>query len=115
MKKDQGIDLSGDRTDYFNVSYEVLARRNQDKTGSPYVSWIPSYNGQEWNILQITPKYWGSPASKLADLILTGHPDEHGKPERREDVESSGRRSHYDAGFDDLAVSRAAQKSRHVG
>ena len=90
LKKDRGIDLSGDRTDYFNVSYEVLARRNQDKTGSPYVSWIPTYNGQEWNILQITPKYWGSPASKLADLILTGHPDEHGKP--RLNMDSANRR-----------------------
>lgn len=88
LKKDKGIDLSGDRTDYFNVSYEVLARRNQDKMGSPYVNWIPSYNGQEWNIQQITPKVWGSPASKLGDLILTGHPDEQGKPRVNLDANS---------------------------
>jgi hypothetical protein len=37
-------------------------------------------NGTEANILQIAPKTWGSPQSKLADLVLTGHPDEQGKP-----------------------------------
>jgi hypothetical protein len=73
------VDLTGDRTDYFNIAYEVLARRNQGPAGSPYVSWIPTYNGQEANILEITPKHWGSPASPLAKLVLTGHPDEKGK------------------------------------
>jgi hypothetical protein len=81
LKKEKGIDLSGDRTDYFNVAYEVLARRNQGPVGSPFVSWIPTYNGQEWNILEITPKKWGSPASRLAELILSGHPDDKGKPQ----------------------------------
>ena len=75
------VDLSGDRTDYFNVAYETLARRNQGRTGSPLVSWIPTYNGQEWNILEIRPKFWGSPASRLAELILAGHPDANGKPQ----------------------------------
>ena len=86
-----GVDLTGDRTDYFNVSYEVLARRNQGRTGSPYVSWIPTYNGHEANILQIAPKQWGSPASALADLILTGHPDEDGKPQVELDEDSRRR------------------------
>ena len=76
----KGIDLTGDRTDFFNVSYEHLARRNQGREGSPYVSWIPTYNGHEWNIREITPKHWGSPASKLADLLLANHPDADGKP-----------------------------------
>jgi hypothetical protein len=80
LKKDGRIDLTGDRTDYFNVAYESLARRNQGRTGSPFVSWIPTYNGQEWNILEITPKFWGSPASRLAELVLAGHPDKEGKP-----------------------------------
>jgi cytochrome c553 len=80
VKAPKGIDLSGDYTDYFNVSYEVLARRNQGRKGSPYVAWIPTYNGHEWNILEITPKFWGSPASKLADMVLAGHPDADGKP-----------------------------------
>ncbi len=81
LKKEKGIDLTGDRTDWFNVAYEALARRNQGPTGSPLVNWIPTYNGQEWNILQIEPKHWGSPASRLAELILTGHPDATGKPQ----------------------------------
>jgi roadblock/LC7 domain-containing protein len=75
-----GVDLTGDKTDYFNVSYDVLARQDQGRTGSPYVNWIPTYNGQEWNILEVAPKFWGSPQSRLAELVLSGHPDEEGKP-----------------------------------
>ena len=85
------VDLSRDRTDIFNVSYEVLARRNTPAEDAhvggarmpgfqnPYTSWIPTYNGTEENILEIRPRAWGSPASKLADLIRTGHPDAAGK------------------------------------
>lgn len=76
----KGLDLTGGKTDFFNVSYEMLARENQGGRGSPYVNWIPTYNGQEWNILEVLPKTWGSPRSKLADVVLSGHPDEKGKP-----------------------------------
>jgi mono/diheme cytochrome c family protein len=84
-----GVDLTGDLTEWFNVSYNMLAYENSKfsgldqipwRSGSPYVSWISTMNGTETNILQIVPKTWGSPQSKLADLILTGHPDEQGKP-----------------------------------
>jgi hypothetical protein len=85
------IDLTGGKTDFFNVSYECLARENQGGRGSPYVNWIPSYNGQEWNILETRPKTWGSPASKLAEVILSGHPDKDGKPQVQMD-ETSRRR-----------------------
>ncbi len=77
------VDLSGDRTDFFNVSYETLARGRQGGRfgwGSPYVSWIPSYNGMEANILQIAPRTWGSPRSAAAELVISGHPDAGGKP-----------------------------------
>jgi len=71
------IDLNGDKTDYFNVSYESLARgrkrAGEGEYDSPYVNWIPTYNGMEANILEVTPKAWGSPRSKLADMILDGH------------------------------------------
>ncbi len=86
------LDLSGDRTDYFNVAYENLARRGtqaehgNDAQGgmagfgkNPYTSWIPSYNGCEANILQIEPKTWGSPVSRLAEVVTSGHPDAKGK------------------------------------
>ncbi|MHB8971347.1 MAG: HzsA-related protein [Pirellulaceae bacterium] len=86
---DGGVDLSGDRTDFFNVSYETLARQGEPGQ-NPYTKWIPSFNGYEANILQIAPKYWGSPASKLADIVLTGHPDETGKP--RVQVDPLGKR-----------------------
>jgi hypothetical protein len=85
------VDLTGGKTDFFNVSYETLARENQGRRGSPYVTWIPTYNGQEQNILEITPKAWGSPASKLADLLLSGHPDAQGKPQIRIDDRSRRR------------------------
>ncbi|MCP4784860.1 MAG: hypothetical protein GY903_21900 [Fuerstiella sp.] len=75
-----GVDLTGGKTDFFSVSYDVLARENQGRRGSPYVNWIPTYNGHEANILEIDPKTWGSPRSVLADLILSGHPDDDGKP-----------------------------------
>jgi mono/diheme cytochrome c family protein len=83
------VDLTGDLTEWFNVSYNVLAYENSTfsgldqvpwRSGSRYISWISTMNGTETNILQIAPKTWGSPQSKLADLVLTGHPDEQGKP-----------------------------------
>jgi len=87
----KGIDLSGDRTDFFSVSYDVLTRTgtvwatHPERHGAgqpttPYVSWISTANGSESNIRQIKPYQWGSPASKLADQILAGHPDKDGKP-----------------------------------
>ena len=87
------IDLSGDRTDLFNVSYDNLVRdganANPSNPGaSPkdfphrYVSYIPSYNGCESRYMAkeyFHPKSWGSYKSKLADLIHEGHPDKEGK------------------------------------
>jgi len=78
------VDLSGDKTDFFNVSYETLARgrngNNFNSFSSPYVSWIPTYNGHEQNILKIAPKTWGSPQSRVAEILLANHPDADGKP-----------------------------------
>ena len=86
------LDLSGDRTDYFNVAYENLARKGTqaehggDARGgmagfgkNPYTSWLPSFNGCESNILEIEPKTWGSPVSRLAEVVISGHPDKQGK------------------------------------
>jgi hypothetical protein len=84
-----GLDLSSDRTDFFNVSYEQLARQGQPGL-NPYTKWIPTFNGQEANILRVEPKYWGSPASRLAEVILSGHPDKNGR--RQVDVPLAGRR-----------------------
>ena len=84
------LDLTGGKTDFFSVSYDVLARENQGPKGSPYVSWIPTYNGQEQNILAVEPKIWGSPKSKLAEVILSGHRDEGGKG--RIDMDERSRR-----------------------
>ncbi len=84
------VDLTGSKTDYFSVSYDVLARENQGGRGSPYVNWIPSYNTQEWNVFEIRPKVWGSPQSLLAEIVLAGHPDAKGKP--RFDMDRTSRR-----------------------
>ena len=75
------IDLTGDKTDWFNVSYDVLARERQGGRGTSFINWIPTYNGQEWNILQVAPNTWGSPQSRLAELVLSGHPDAAGQPQ----------------------------------
>lgn len=83
-RQDGNVDLSADKTDFFNVSYETLARgrkrHGEAEWDSPYVSWIPTYNGFEANILEVTPKAWGSPRSRLAELLLDGHPDRDGRP-----------------------------------
>lgn len=76
------VDLTGGKTDWFNVSYDVLTRG--------YANWIDTRNGREQNILQIAPRQWGSPASPLAGLIISGHPDENGKP--RIDLDDASRR-----------------------
>ena len=78
----KGVDVSGDVTDFFNVSYETLARENRRASGTQpkrYTSWICTENGSEANILVIAPRAWGSPASELGDLVLSGHPDKDGK------------------------------------
>ena len=88
------VDLSGDKTDFFNVSYDILARKGTlgerkyaqhgapggQMGASPFTSWISTYNGQEANILKTTPRTWGSPVSKLTKIIRGGHPDKEGKP-----------------------------------
>jgi hypothetical protein len=84
-----GLDLTGDKTDYFNVSYEHLAR--EDGRANRYTRWICTLDGQDRNILEITPKVWGSPASRLADVIVSGHPDEQGGPRVKMDAASRQR------------------------
>ena len=88
-----GVDLTGDKTDFWNVSYEHLARKgthgeknpfqhgvsNLEGVGrNPYVKWISSINGAGKNILMIKPRTWGAYPSKLTEIILSGHPDAKG-------------------------------------
>jgi hypothetical protein len=106
------VDLTGDKTDFFNVSYDILCRtgtqgewnwiRHGSPSGpdydhvrgmSPYTEWIWTINGAGHNVLEIEPRRWGSPASKLAEIIRSGHPDEQGKP--RVDVADADRRRVY--------------------
>jgi len=106
------VDLTGDMTDFFNVSYDILCRtgtygeqnwvQNNTPSGpahdkqrgmSPYAEWIWTINGSGHNVLEIAPRRFGSPASLLAEIIRTGHPDEDGKP--RLDVPDQDRRRVY--------------------
>ena len=48
---------------------------------SLYVEWIWTINGAEMNVLEIAPRRWGSPASKLTEILRSGHPDKGGKPQ----------------------------------
>jgi hypothetical protein len=107
-----GVDMTGDMTDFFNVSYDILCRTGtqaewnwiqhgspsgpeyDDVRGmSPYAEWIWTINGAGHNVLEIAPRRWGSPASELAEIIRTGHPDEDGNP--RVDVPDEDRRRVY--------------------
>lgn len=107
-----GVDLTGDMTDFFSVSYDILCRtgtqgeKNWASHGSPsgaaydhtrgrspYVEWIWTINGAETNILEIAPRRWGSPASKLTEILRSGHPDKTGKP--RVNVPDEDRRRVY--------------------
>jgi len=93
------VDLTGDMTDFFNVSYDVLCRTGTQgekkwaehgspsgaaydrvRGKSPYVEWIWTINGAETDILEIASRRWGSPASKLTEILRSGHPDKDGKP-----------------------------------
>ena len=93
------VDLTGDKTDFFSVSYDILARKGTQgernflnhgsprgpagdaaRGMSPYTSWIWTINGAGHNVLEIEPGRWGSPASKLAEIIRSGHCDKDGKP-----------------------------------
>lgn len=88
-----GLDLSGDRTDLFNVSYDNLVRtginRNPTRSSAAayefthkYISYIPSYNGVDSEYMKpeyFEPKSWGSYQSKLARMIRSGHCDEKGR------------------------------------
>ncbi len=106
------VDLTGDKTDFFNVSYDILARKGTQgerhflrhgspvgpagdavRGESPYTSWIWTINGSGHNTLEIKPGRWGSPASKLAEIIRSGHPDKKGKP--RVNVADADRRKVY--------------------
>ena len=106
------VDLTGDKTDFFNVSYDILARKGTQgennflnhgspigpagdavRGESPYTSWIWTINGAGHNTLEIAPRRWGSPASKLAQIIRSGHPDKNGKA--RVNVADADRRRVY--------------------
>jgi len=91
VEPEANVDLSGDKTDFFNVSYDVLAREHQGPAGTRFISWIPTYNGQEQNILEVRPRAWGSPRSLLAELVLSGHPDAGGEPRFEMDPASQRR------------------------
>jgi hypothetical protein len=88
------VDLSGDATDYFNVAYETLARGRRQwgeaQWDSPFVNWIPTYNGFETNIHEVRPKAWGSHQSPLSKLIISGHPNTKG--ELRVQMDEASRR-----------------------
>ena len=87
-----GVRLTGERTKFFSTSYDTLAMGRQPApphrfvgqnalVENPYTNWISGFHGVEQNILDIEPRHWGSPRSKLADLVLTGHPDQDGQPQ----------------------------------
>lgn len=88
---DGGVSLTGTRTQFFSTSYDTLAMGHKPAPWhrfvgknalieNPYTNWISGFHGVEHNILEIEPRRWGSPRSKLAALVISGHPDQDGKP-----------------------------------
>jgi hypothetical protein len=101
-KKPEAIDFRGTKTTFFSKSYDLLVpwrwARKPDayhkKYGrKPYVNWVPttSWSGSEKHVRNIEPNAWGSPASRLAKLILSGHPDKGGKKQCEVDEKSRRR------------------------
>jgi hypothetical protein len=76
--------LTGEKTRQFSVSYEALIDPKEE-----FVNFISTSQGR--NILLIEPKTWGSPSSRLTELILSGHPDANGK--KRINVSPAERRT----------------------
>jgi len=102
VKKPRSLDFRGTKTRYFSVSYDLLvpwrwARKPGEyrkKYGrKPYVSWVPttSWSGSEKHVRNIEPNKWGSPTSRLAEVILSGHPDKDGKKRLKMDEKSRRR------------------------
>jgi hypothetical protein len=101
VKEPKELDFRGDQTQYFSVSYDLLVpwkwARKPDEyrkkhRREPYVNWIPttSWSGSEKHVRDIKPNRWGSPASRLTKMILSGHPDKDGK--KRFDMDAKSRR-----------------------
>jgi hypothetical protein len=62
------------------VQPDIKPKKGQSETElTRFVQWIATDNGNELNILEFAPKTWGSPVSRLADLVLSCHPDAQGK------------------------------------
>ena len=100
-KRPKAVDFRGTKTTFFSKSYDLLvpwrwARKPDEyrnKHGrKPYVNWVPttSWSGSERHVRNIEPNAWGSPVSRLAKLILSGHPDKSGK--KRCEVDEKSRR-----------------------
>ncbi len=88
----KGINLTGEGTNFFNVSYETLVGHLDKPEPMKYVNWLStaSFRRHELNIPQIEPKRWGAVRSSLAELVRTGHPDKNGKP--RVELDETSRR-----------------------
>lgn len=83
------LDLSDTKTTFFTKSYDLLVpsawaikpdeyRKNYGR--DPYVNWVPTTSYvSENHVRNIEPNNWGSPKSRLAEIIFSGHPDKNGR------------------------------------
>lgn len=84
-KEPKDLDLRDTKTAYFSKSYDLLAPsawalnpgEYRNKHGrDPYVNWVPTTSYvSENHVRSIEPNNWGSPNSRLVEIILSGHPD----------------------------------------
>ena len=69
-----GLDLSGGWTEHFNISYENLTNRVETQLMAYWIAGIDCMNGTAlWSSQIFPPRFHGSGAAPLADVICSGH------------------------------------------
>ena len=80
LKKDGKVDLTGDRTDYFNVAYETLARAKPGPHRQPVRELDPDLQRPGMEHPGDHAEVLGLAGQQAGRVDPAGHPDEKGKP-----------------------------------
>jgi hypothetical protein len=80
-----GMDLTGGWTEHFNISYENLTTRRETQLVAYWIAGIDCMNGTAlWSAQIFPPRFHGSGAAPLAQLLVDGHEDRIPNLTRRE-------------------------------
>jgi len=68
------LDLSGGWTEYFSISYENLINRRETQVTAYLIAGIDCMNGtSRWSAQIFPPRFHGSGAAPLAEMLVAGH------------------------------------------